>query len=351
MCVHPVVRGNSRNLAAGSPSRVPAVSFAGGNKWLAGKGAGVIQCRMHTILGAGGVIGRGLARELLARGEKVRLVSRRGHPEPGVESMAVDLGDAAHTLAAVQGSRVVYLVAGLPYRAQVWQRTWPHIMRNVIEACKRSGARLLFFDNTYAYGRVDGPMTEATPFNPCSRKGEVRALIATDLLEEVKTGALTALIARAPDFYGPGCTTGLANLFVVDRLAAGAKALWPGRDDVPHTMIFTPDAVRATALLGTSETTWNQTWHLPAAAPAPTGREFVALAAQALGVPGRHATMGRALFRLAGLFSGDAREMVEMLYQHERPYLFDSAKFNAAFGFTPTAYAEGVRATVAAMRK
>lgn len=306
---------------------------------------------MHTILGAGGVIADGLSQELLARGERVRLVSRRARPVPGAESVAADLTDAAQTLAAVQGSRVVYLVAGLPYRAAIWEEQWPRVMRHAIEACRRAGARLVFFDNVYAYGRVDGPMTEATPFNPCSRKGGVRARIATMLLDEVQAGNLTALIARAPDFYGPDCATSLINLFVVNKLAAGATAVWPGNDAVPHSMIFTPDAARGVALLAAAETAWNRTWHLPTAAPAPTGREFVAETARALGVPARHSRLGRTLLRLAGLFNGDARKTVEMLYQHEHPYVFDSSKFEAAFAFTPTPYAEGIRQTVAAKRR
>jgi nucleoside-diphosphate-sugar epimerase len=305
---------------------------------------------MHTILGAGGVIASGLARELIGRGEAVRLISRRARPYPGAEVVAADLTDAAQTLAAAQGAQVVYLVAGLPYRAAIWEEQWPRVMRHAIEACKGTGARLLFFDNVYAYGRVEGTMTETTPFNPCSRKGEVRARIATTLLDEVKAGAVTALIARAPDFYGPNCATGLANLFVVDKLAAGAKALWPADDTVPHSMIFTPDAARGVALLAARETAWNQTWHLPTAAPAPTGREFVAATARALGVPARHTKLGRLLFWSVGLLNGDARESFEMLYQYDRPYLFDSLKFNRAFGFTPTPYADGIRQTVAAKK-
>ena len=306
---------------------------------------------MHTILGAGKAIASELARELLARGEKVRLVSRRAPPHPGAEVVAADLTDAAQTLAAVQGSGVVYLLAGLPYRTAVWAELWPHVMRNTLEACQRAGARLVFFDNVYMYGRVTGPMTEATPFNPCSRKGEVRARVATMLLDAMQAGALTALIARSADFYGPQVRTSMANLFVVDKLAAGAKALWPGRDDVPHSLTFTPDAACGVALLAASDTAWNQTWHLPTAAPALTGRELVAETARALGVPARHATLGRFMFRLAGLFNGDARESVEMLYQSEHPYVFDSTKFNTAFGFTPTTYAEGLRQTVAAKAK
>ena len=52
-------------------------------------------------------------------------------------------------------------------------------------------------------------MTEETPFNPRSKKGEVRAKIATSLINEWKAGALTAMIARAADFHGPETPNGL----------------------------------------------------------------------------------------------------------------------------------------------
>ena len=47
-------------------------------------------------------------------------------------------------------------------------------------------------------------MTEDTPFNTCSRKGEVRARIASMLMDEVRRGELRDMIVRAADFYGPG---------------------------------------------------------------------------------------------------------------------------------------------------
>lgn len=303
---------------------------------------------MHVILGAGGIIANELTGLLLAGGEKVRLVSRRARPQAGAEVMAADLTDAVQTRAAVAGAGTVYLVAGLPYRAMVWEEQWPRIMQHAIEACQAVGARLVFFDNVYAYGRVAGPMTETTPFNPCSRKGEVRARIATALLDEIKAGNLTALIARAPDFYGPRCRTSFVNLFVLDKLAAGSKALWPGRDNLPHSLIFTRDAARGVLRLTAEASAWNQTWHLPTAAPALAGREYVALAAEALGVPPRSGTLGRMMFRAAGLFNGDARESVEMFYQFEEPYLFDSSRIAQALGCAATPYAEGMQQAVAA---
>src|SRR5688572_8430560 len=142
---------------------------------------------MHTILGANGVIGRELSKALRARTDRIRQVSRTPHRvHPTDEAMPADLLDPAAVDRAVAGSEVAYLVAGLRYDTAVWREEWPRVMRNVIDACKRGGTRLVFFDNVYAYGRVDGPMTEETPLRPTSRKGEVPGAIAPTPLEEMR---------------------------------------------------------------------------------------------------------------------------------------------------------------------
>ena len=120
-------------------------------------------------------------------------------------------------------------------------------MGNTIEACKRAHAKLIFFDNIYMYGKVSGPMTEDTSFNPCSKKGEIRAQIATTLLNEVKAGKLNAMIARSADFYGPHARTSVANVLVFDKFAKGAKASWLVNDSVPHSYTYTPDAAKSLA--------------------------------------------------------------------------------------------------------
>jgi nucleoside-diphosphate-sugar epimerase len=306
---------------------------------------------MHVILGAGGTIAKGLTSELLGRNEKVRLVGRTPRSVPGVtELVAADLSDPAQTRAAVQGGRVVYLLVGLKYDNKVWQELWPRIMRNTIDACKQAGARLVFFDNVYMYGRVDGPMTEATPFNPCSRKGEIRARIATTLLDEIKAGGLTALIARAADFYGPAAINSVANMLVFAKFALGRRAMWLVNDRVPHSFSYTPEAAQSLVRLAADEKAWNQTWHVPTAPNPPTGREFIAMAAGEFGVPPKRTVMGKPLLKLAGLFDANVRASYEMLYQNEFPYVFDSGKFNRAYNFTPLSYAEGIRLTAAACR-
>src|SRR5690606_29531676 len=167
---------------------------------------------------------------------RIRQVSR--HPRrinPTDEVVSADLLDPEATAKAVAGSEVVYLVAGLKYDATVWQAQWPQVMRHVIDACKRHDARLVFLDNVYAYGRVDGPMTEATPFNPTSRKGEVRARIASMLLDEMRSGGLRAMIVRSADFYGPGATNSFPHVLVFERIRKGKAPQWIGNPAAVHT--------------------------------------------------------------------------------------------------------------------
>ena len=150
---------------------------------------------MQTILGAGGVIGSVLLRELGARGETIRLASRSAKLEAGAkEAVAADLSDLEQTIDAVSGSSVVHLVVGLQYNLGMWQDLWPKIMRNTMEACKRTKAKLVFLDNVYMYGKVQGAMTEETPFSPCSKKGEIRARIATMLLDEIKAAGVPVIV-------------------------------------------------------------------------------------------------------------------------------------------------------------
>jgi nucleoside-diphosphate-sugar epimerase len=301
---------------------------------------------MQTILGAGGVIGTGVARELAGSGRAIRLVGRQPRAvNARDELVSADLTQPEQVERAVSGSRVAYLVAGLPFTTRVWQVQWPRVMANVVEACVRHGTRLVFFDNVYLYGKVDGVMTESTPVNPASRKGEVRARIAEMLMKEVKRGSLTALIARSADFYGPGATNTFVHPMVFEKLRRGQKAAWLADDGVAHSMTYTPDAAKAVALLGNTPEAFGEVWHLPTCGEPPTGAEFIKWVAEAFGVAPEYQVLKPWMLRVVGLFNPTVRETLEMLYQNQLPYVFDSSKFNARF-FPPTSYREGIMAVV-----
>ncbi len=306
---------------------------------------------MQTILGAGGVIGRELSRHLPRYTDHIRQVSRNPRREHrSDEVMAADLLDRTATARAVEGSEVAYLTAGLEYDAEVWERDWPRIMDNVIEACTRHGCRLVFFDNVYAYGRVEGPMTEDTPFNPCSRKGEVRARIATTLLKAMESGEVEALIVRAADFFGPGAENSITNAMVIQRIREARSPRWMGNPKAYHTFTFTPDAARATALLGNSDKAYGESWHAPSPEPI-SGGGFVRLACEVARQPYQMQEIPRWLLGVLGWFVPVLRENREMMYQFEHDYIFDSSKIQAAFDLEPIGYRRGLQATLHTMEE
>ncbi len=302
--------------------------------------------KLHTVLGAGGAIADGLVPILLSNNEKLRLVSRNPRAVRNVETVAADVTDFAQTLEAVKGSSVVYLLVGLPYDIRIWRESWPRIMSNVINACKETRSSLIFLDNVYMYGKVDGKMTETTPFNPCSKKGEIRAAIASQLLNEIKAGNIRAMIGRSADFYGPGTlTTSAANMLVFGNMKKGKKAQWLGKADMPHSLTYIPDAAKALYLLANRGDAFGQTWHLPTANNPLTGKEFIQEAAAAMQQNPSFSVISTWMMRFAGLFNRPIKELIEMNYQHTFPYIFDAGKFNQAFAIEPMSYKDGIKET------
>jgi nucleoside-diphosphate-sugar epimerase len=307
---------------------------------------------LHTILGAGGSISNHLVPILLENKEQVRLVSRSVKNTEGVENISADLTDAEQTKKAVAGSSVVYLLAGLEYNIKIWRDQWPKIMTNTIEACAAENAKLIFFDNVYMYGKVHGSMTEETAFNPCSKKGEVRAAIATQLLTAIKQKRITALIARSADFYGPGGDkTSGANIMVFANLAKNKTAQCLVDAHKPHSFTYIPDAAKALYLLAKDEKAFDQTWHLPTQSNPLTSEEFIGLAANAFNRKNKFTVIAPWMIKLMGWFVPMMREFPEMLYQNEMSYHFDSSKFEKHFNFTPTSYETGIKETAASYLK
>jgi nucleoside-diphosphate-sugar epimerase len=300
---------------------------------------------MHTILGAGGAVANALTRELTSQNETIRLVSRKPIQSSGknISWQKADLLNYAELLAAAKGSTVIYLCAGLIYDKVVWEEQWPVIMQNMINLAKETQARLLFFDNVYMYGLVNGPMKEDTPYNPCSVKGEVRAKIANKLMDEVKAGNLSASIARGADFYGAENKNSFLDMMVLDNFAKKQKAQWIGNPNKLHSFSYIPDMGKGMYLLGQNPGSDNQTWHMPTA-PALTGKQIIEMAARIYSVNPKHFDVKKFMLWAYGLFNKTVMGTVEMYYQYDHDYIFDSSKFEKAFDFKPTSYEEGIKA-------
>jgi nucleoside-diphosphate-sugar epimerase len=299
---------------------------------------------MHTILGAGGPVANALTTELVKNNIPVRLVSRRPVDIEGnsVTWRKADLLNYNEVQEAVKGSTVIYLCAGLVYDVKIWQEQWPVIIRNVINVTKENNSRLIFFDNVYMYGLVDGPIKEDTPYHPSSEKGKVRAAIANTIMDEVKAGTLNATIARAPDFYGTTNTNAFLDMMVLAKYAKKETAQWMGDPNKLHNFIYIPDAGRAMYLLGQHPESNNQIWHLPTA-PVMTGHQFLELAARIYGVKPKFMRVRKFMLWILGLFNKLIAGTVEMYYQCDHDYIFNSDKFEKAFSFKPTSYEDGIK--------
>ncbi|MEO2267612.1 NAD-dependent epimerase/dehydratase family protein [Pseudoalteromonas sp. YIC-656] len=304
---------------------------------------------MQTILGASGQIGTELAKALYQEHtHAIRLVSRNPSKiNPTDELVSADLLNAEQTLDAVAGSSIVYFTAGLPIDSAIWGQQWPIMMANVIKACAAHKAKLVYFDNTYMYEQSNVPQTEDAPFKPYGAKGGARAQITTMLLDAIDRGVVEAMICRAPEFYGPGKTQSITNATVLDKLRANQKAMVFLRDDTLRTLIYTPDASRAMALLGNTEDAYNQTWHLPCDDNRQTYKEVIAIAEQVLARPCKHKVLKKWQHSLVSLFNKQVRETKELLPRYTTDNIFVSDKFKARFpDFEVTSYEQGIRSTL-----
>lgn len=300
---------------------------------------------MQTIIGSGGTIGLPLAKELKKYTDKIRLVSRNPKKVNETDEVfPIDVNEFGQLDNIIAGSEVVYVTIGFDYNLKVWQRTWPPFLQAVINACKTHQAKLVFFDNVYMYAKSAIPhMTEDSPIQPPSKKGEVRKQLNEMIMHEVEKNNLTALIARAADFYGPDTNKSVLGETVVKNLLKGKKAQAFGDINKIHTYTFTPDAGKAFALLGNTADAYNQVWHVPPTNEKLTAKQWIELIANELEVEPKIQKIPTWMLYILGLFIHELKEFPEMMYQNEMDYIFDSTKFEKRFGITATTPKDGVK--------
>ena len=303
---------------------------------------------LHVIFGAGQIAPL-LAHELLARGRRVRIV-RRGAPGhvPGVEWRRADATATAAAAEAARGAAVVYDCTN-PAHYHRWDELLPPLRRGVREAAARVGARLVVLDCLYMYGRPEGsPFDEDTPMRPCSHKGELRAMLARELLEAHARGDVRATTGRASDFFGPGM-----HLSVLGRggrrLLAGKPVDVFGDPDQPHGYSYGLDVARGLAALGLDAAADGKVWHLPLAW-AGTTRGLIEAVGAALGVRATVRAVPDWVLRAAGVVIPLVGAVAEMTYQWKLPYVIDDRRIRDAFGVAPTPAAHAVAETAAWIR-
>jgi nucleoside-diphosphate-sugar epimerase len=303
---------------------------------------------LHVIFGAGQV-GTPLAQVLAAAGCRVRVVRRSSaKATEAVEYIAGDAADMQFCKTAAAGAAAVYHCMNPAYSVREWERLVPRYMENLIAAAGGAGARLIVLDNLYMLGRTGGqPMDEDTPMNPVSRKGEIRARAAQRLFDAHSRGEVRAVTARASDFYGPGGTlTHFGDVFWKPVLAGGAAQMLIDPAAL-HTYHYIPDVAAGLAAIGLAndDVIHGRVWMLPCA-PAGTARDLVGRLSRAFGGDIRISRMPPLLRRLAGVFVPVLRELEEMMYQWDAPFVVDDRRFRERFPVRPADLEAAARTTV-----
>ncbi len=301
---------------------------------------------MNVVLGATGGVGAALVRALAAEGRHVRAVSRRDdvRPMPGVQYLNADVATKDGAARACEGAATVFHAAQPAYHR--WAEEFPAMTAAIIEAATRADAKLVMADNLYMYGPSTGALTETLPRAATGRKGVVRAQMEGQLLEAHRSGRTRVTIGRLSDYYGPNGPNSTVSALVLGPAASGKTMRWLGSTSQPHTLHFLDDVAGGLIVLADHEAADGQVWHLPAAPPI-AGSDFMQLVNESLPTPVKAGSIGPVMMRISGLFSKQARESVECLYQWTAPFVIDSSRFEATFGsLSVTPHAVAVPATL-----
>ena len=301
---------------------------------------------LHVVFGTG-PLGLAVMRELRGRGKHVRMINRSGRvrfdKDLQTEVGGIDAADPARTREVCEGAAVVYHCVGLPYPRWI---EFPSIAAGIVEGAASAGARLVYADNLYAYGPVDGPMTEDLPLSATTRKGRIRAGIAQLLMNAHNAGKIRVAIGRGSDFFGPFATdAAMMGSRVFGRALGGKSAQALSDPDRLHTYTFIDDFGKALVTLGEREVALGEVWHVPSA-PATTTRRFVEKVYGELGKRTKLSVAPRFAIALLARLDENVRELREMLYQFERDFVMDSHRFESTFGAQPTPLDESIRLTL-----
>jgi nucleoside-diphosphate-sugar epimerase len=299
---------------------------------------------MHVIVGAGPV-GTATAQLLADAGHDVRVVSRRGAgpSHERIELVAADASEPGALRPLARDAAALYNCANPAYHR--WPVDWPPIAAGLLDAAESSGAVLVTTANLYGYGPLDHPMRESDPLAATGTKARVRIGMWQDALDAHRAGRIRATEARASDFFGPGLTDTSHLGRAIPRLVADKTVRVFGDPDVAHSWTYVPDVARTLAVLGTDERAWGAPWHVPTAAPC-SQRELLERFAAVAALPApRVATYPAWVVRAIGVAWPLLREMQEVSYQFEQPFVVDSGAFTATFGMEATPFDDALRAT------
>ncbi|MCK0116310.1 NAD-dependent epimerase/dehydratase family protein [Isoptericola sp. S6320L] len=299
----------------------------------------------HLVVGAGPV-GRQVAALLAARGSHVTVATRSGRSTgiDGVEHLTLDAADPDALGRAAEHTAVLYNCAN-PTDYTQWDAVWPPLAASLLAAAERTGAVYAITGNLYPYGPVDGPLTEDLPDAATDHKGRLRARMWADARAAHEAGRLRAVEVRGSDYMGPGVGQNGHVSRVVPAALRGRRAYMMGRTDLPHTFTDVRDVARTLVAAAEDPEAHGRTWHVPSNPPVTQRQALTDVLATVGRPPVPVSSLRGPAWAAAAAVSPMLRELRQLSYQWEAPYVLDSRAAQERFGIAPTPWEEVCRGT------
>ncbi len=299
----------------------------------------------NNVIFGTGPLGLWVAQVLVDQGKQVTVVNRSGKV-PGeiseqINVVAGDANDSTIVYEVCKDASSVFHCAMPPYTQ--WPEKFPQLTTGILEGVKQAGCRLIYGDNLYGYGDTKGsPINEQLPYKATGHKGRVRASMAEMLLKEKN---IEVVIGRGSDFFGPLVTNAnLGEMFFKAALSSKTANLL-GNIDLPHTYTYIKDFAKALVNLSEQDEAFGQVWHVPSA-PTVTTREWVAIAEELMTQPIKIRASGKLMVSFLGLFNPMLKEMKEMMYEWDHPYIVEHKKYEEKFGNDSTPHNIAIKETI-----
>lgn len=275
----------------------------------------------------------------------VRVVSRSPRQLPaGVQHYRADLSEKSQAAEALAGASMVYGCVGLPY--SMWKTGWEPLLGGMLHGCQLSGARFVFCDNLYMYGPRPGPLTEDTPVSNYGTKPAVRAWLTSIWQKAHADGRVMSAAVRSSDFYGPHALSSYLGKYVFEPAIDGGTAMLLGDVHQPHSFTFINDVARAmVTVMHGGDDCFGQAWHVPNAKPI----SLIDMAGEAFkvaGTPFRHRNLSGMQLKVAAMANREVKEIMELMYMWNKPFVVDSTKFEKKFWDNPMPVREGIDRTI-----
>ncbi|MEV8182353.1 NAD-dependent epimerase/dehydratase family protein [Specibacter sp. NPDC078692] len=304
---------------------------------------------IKVVTGAGPV-GATVATQLAEAGHRVRLLTRSGSGpiHPLIERLRVDVSHPAQLRSATEGaSAVFHCIHGSKYTAKAWRDELPRAERTVLEAAAEVGAVVVFPESLYSYSSPENVMAEHSPrLARYGKRGVRTMLLAARAASHTRTVSVVA-----SDFFGPHVHTAHAGDRMVPLILAGKRIQVLGRAGVLHSFTYVPDLAAAMIRAADTPEAWDRVLHAPTL-PALTQRELADAFAEAAGTP--TPALGAVpswIIKAAGIVSPPMRELAELLYQFQRPFIMDSTASEELLDLAPTPLDIATQATIRWWRK